>query len=81
MGHGTIRSDRPAPHAGEPAPLAYTAGDRVRHARFGEGIVVTSQLVRGEEEVTVAFVGQGVKRLIGSYAGLQMVNGRGQTDG
>jgi DNA helicase II / ATP-dependent DNA helicase PcrA len=51
--------------------LAWRAGDHVRHRRFGEGIVVTSQLVKGDEEVTVAFVGQGVKRLIAAYAGLE----------
>jgi hypothetical protein len=43
----------------------------VRHRRFGEGIIVSSQLVKGDEEVTVAFVGQGVKRLIAVYAGLE----------
>jgi DNA helicase-2/ATP-dependent DNA helicase PcrA len=49
----------------------WRTGDRVRHPRFGEGIVVSSQLVRGDEEVTVAFVGEGVKRLIAAYAGLE----------
>jgi DNA helicase-2/ATP-dependent DNA helicase PcrA len=49
----------------------WRAGDRVRHRRFGEGIVVSSQIVKGDEEVTVAFVGQGVKRLIAAYAGLE----------
>jgi DNA helicase-2/ATP-dependent DNA helicase PcrA len=51
--------------------LAWRAGDHVRHRRFGEGIVVSSQWVKGDEEVTVAFVGQGVKRLIAAYAGLE----------
>jgi DNA helicase II / ATP-dependent DNA helicase PcrA len=54
-----------------PTELAWRAGERVRHRRFGEGVVVTSQLVKGDEEVTVAFVGQGVKRLIAAYAGLE----------
>ena len=63
--------------AGEPAEagtgdeLAWRAGDRVLHRRFGEGIVVSSQWVKGDEEVTVAFVGQGVKRLVAAYAGLE----------
>jgi DNA helicase-2/ATP-dependent DNA helicase PcrA len=51
--------------------LEWRAGDHVRHRRFGEGIVVSSQWVKGDEEVTVAFVGQGVKRLIAAYAGLE----------
>ncbi len=50
---------------------AWHAGDRVRHRRFGEGIVVTSRLEKGDEWVTVAFVGQGVKELIAAYAGLE----------
>jgi hypothetical protein len=56
---------------GAPGDLAWRAGDHVRHRRFGEGIVVSSQWVKGDEEVTVAFVGQGVKRLIAAYAGLE----------
>ncbi len=81
LGHGTLRT-RPdvTGSTAAPATMKYRAGDRVRHARFGEGVVVTSQVVRGEEEVTVAFVGQGVKRLIGSYAGLEAVESRGETD-
>jgi DNA helicase-2/ATP-dependent DNA helicase PcrA len=57
--------------AGAGAENGWHAGDRVRHRRFGEGIVVSSQVVKGDEEVTVAFVGQGVKRLIAAYAGLE----------
>ena len=32
---------------------------------------MNSQWVSGDEEVTVAFNGHGVRRLIGSYAGLE----------
>jgi hypothetical protein len=71
LGSGTFEK------AGTPdaavAQLAWRAGDKVRHRRFGEGIVVNSQWVSGDEEVTVAFAGQGVRRLIGSYAGLERV--------
>ncbi|MGQ9548118.1 MAG: ATP-dependent helicase [Roseiflexus sp.] len=51
--------------------VAFFAGQKVRHAQFGEGIVVSSRLVEGDEEVTVAFVGKGVKRLLASFANLQ----------
>jgi DNA helicase-2/ATP-dependent DNA helicase PcrA len=69
LGSGGFRDVRPEPVSdGE---LAWRAGDRVRHRRFGDGIVVSSQWVSGDEEVTVAFEGQGVRRLIGSYAGLE----------
>jgi DNA helicase II / ATP-dependent DNA helicase PcrA len=53
------------------AEIAFRAGDHVRHRRFGEGIVVSSRLEKGDEWVTVAFVGQGVKELIAAYAGLE----------
>lgn len=48
----------------------WSAGDRVTHQRFGQGIVVSSRVVGEDEEVTVAFVGQGVKRLIARFAKL-----------
>ncbi|MPZ14417.1 MAG: AAA family ATPase [Chloroflexi bacterium] len=46
-------------------------GDRVFHPAFGAGVVVESALVRGDEEVTVAFEGKGVKKLSVAYAPLQ----------
>ena len=61
------RAEKPS----APVTAAWKAGDRVRHARFGDGVVVSSQVVKGDEEVTVAFVGEGVKRLIAAYAGLE----------
>lgn len=65
----TPPSRRPAPDG--PREVAFFAGQKVRHAQFGEGIVVSSKLVEGDEEVTVAFVGKGVKRLLASFANLQ----------
>jgi DNA helicase-2/ATP-dependent DNA helicase PcrA len=62
-------SRRSAPDG--PREAAFFAGQKVRHAQFGEGIVVSSKLVEGDEEVTVAFVGKGVKRLLASFANLQ----------
>jgi len=52
-------------------PAAYSAGDSVAHPLFGEGIVVSSRLVEGDEEVTVAFEGRGIKRLMASFAKLE----------
>jgi DNA helicase-2/ATP-dependent DNA helicase PcrA len=43
----------------------------VRHPTFGEGIVVMVKPAGGDEEVTVAFAGQGVKRLLASMARLE----------
>jgi DNA helicase-2/ATP-dependent DNA helicase PcrA len=45
----------PPPRPRIPGERQFRDGDRVRHARLGEGIVVTSKLTRADEEVTVAF--------------------------
>ncbi|MCH7706218.1 MAG: ATP-binding domain-containing protein [Chloroflexi bacterium] len=56
----------------EPAP--FKAGERVRHDRFGEGVVVSCKVSGEDHEVTVAFKGgSGVKRLLSSMAGLEKV--------
>ncbi len=64
----------PARGAGEPAgprEVSFFAGQKVRHATFGDGVVVSSKLVENDEEVTVAFAGKGVKRLLASFAKLE----------
>ena len=55
-----------------PGERYYRDGDRVLHASFGEGIVITSKLTRHDEEVTVAFVGSNVKTLAASIANLEI---------
>ncbi len=45
----------------------FQAGDRVFHTAFGEGMVVESKISGGDEEVSVAFKGRGVKRMLASY--------------
>ena len=59
------------PVSGVPGERRYRDGQRVRHRVFGEGVVVSSQLTRSDEEVAVAFPGQGVKKLMASLAGLE----------
>lgn len=52
----------------------YKAGDHVKHAAFGEGVVVNCIPNGQDYEVTVAFKGTaGVKRLLLSYAPLEKV--------
>ena len=53
------------------AALEFKAGDRVQHPGFGDGVVVSSKRSGADEEVEVAFVNKGVKRLIARYAGLK----------
>ncbi len=58
-----------------PGERRFRDGDRVRHPRFGDGIVVTSKLTRSDEEVTVAFRDPGVgrKTMLASIANLDVI--------
>jgi DNA helicase-2/ATP-dependent DNA helicase PcrA len=51
----------------------FQTGQRVRHARFGEGTVIESKITGNDEEVTVAFPGEGIKRLAASFANLVLI--------
>jgi DNA helicase II / ATP-dependent DNA helicase PcrA len=68
MSGGPVTPPEPKESTGEPT---FKAGDRVYHPAFGNGIVVSSRLLRGDEEVTVAFDQRGVKKLALSFAPLQ----------
>jgi DNA helicase-2/ATP-dependent DNA helicase PcrA len=65
------------PRGGEERPkrldVTFAAGDRVRHPKFGEGIVVSCQEEKsGDQLVIVAFKGEaGIKRLLLSFAALE----------
>ncbi len=50
----------------------FQIGMRVLHPKFGEGIVLATELDRDEEEVTVNFEAAGVKRLAASLANLEI---------
>jgi DNA helicase-2/ATP-dependent DNA helicase PcrA len=54
-----------------PGQRLYRDGDKVRHARFGDGVVVTSKLTRDDEEVTVAFREGGIRTMLASLANLE----------
>lgn len=87
--HSSAFDNRIAPHrASLPTPQAdddsepvarntprYRIGQRVRHAKFGEGTVIESKLTGNDEEVHVTFPGEGVKRLAASFAKLEIVEG------
>ena len=49
----------------------FNTGDKVVHAKFGQGIVMSSKLTGADEEVTIAFTSSGVKRLVASMAKLE----------
>ena len=60
----------------ETAPrMALATGDKVRHAKFGDGIVMDTKPSGDDVEVTVVFQeGQGFKRLLLSFAPLEKVD-------
>ena len=66
-----VRAARPV----IPGERRFRDGDRVRHGRWGDGIVVTSKLTRSDEEVTVAFKDPAVgrKQMLVSLANLEIV--------
>ena len=70
-------ADAPArpPRPVIPGERQYRDGDRVRHGRWGDGIVVTSKLTRSDEEITVAFKDPAVgrKTMLASLANLDLV--------
>jgi len=82
---GSLTTPRPvatpeSPSRRPPRPVVpgermYRDGDRVRHARWGDGIVVTSKLTRSDEEVLVAFRDPAVgrKTMLASLANLEII--------
>jgi DNA helicase-2/ATP-dependent DNA helicase PcrA len=51
----------------------YRSGQKVSHAKFGNGMVIESKLTGNDEEVVVAFEeGVGIKKLIASMAKLEL---------
>jgi DNA helicase-2/ATP-dependent DNA helicase PcrA len=64
------RAPAPSSPAGGPVEVSFFPGQRVRHNAFGEGVVVSSRLVDGDEEVTVSFADR-KRRLLASFARLE----------
>lgn len=64
------------PSTPQPASVStaqYKAGTRIRHAMWGEGIVLDSRMQDGDEIVDVVFESVGIKRLAASLANLQII--------
>jgi DNA helicase-2/ATP-dependent DNA helicase PcrA len=72
------RPARPVP-SGQPAPSAprFQTGDEVQHEVFGQGVVIESKSTVADEQVTVAFAGVGIKRLMASMAPMEKVEEAG----
>jgi DNA helicase-2/ATP-dependent DNA helicase PcrA len=74
---GTTLAPRAVPPAPpRPAPVVqqqYQANMRVRHPVWGEGLVIESRLLDGEETLDVIFESVGFKRLLASLAKLEII--------
>lgn len=70
-----VRRRKPAAAGAASKPMAHlTAGDKVRHATFGDGIVTECKPSGGDFQVTVAFKdGAGIKRLLLGFAPLEKI--------
>jgi len=64
-------SERRAKESPPPVLGQFKIGDRIHHKTFGEGTIVSIKMQDNDEEVTVAFPGKGVKRLLVSLAPLK----------
>jgi DNA helicase-2/ATP-dependent DNA helicase PcrA len=67
----SVRPPRPV----IPGERQFRDGDRVRHGRWGDGIVVTSKLTRSDEEITVVFKDPSIgrKTMLASLANLELI--------
>jgi DNA helicase-2/ATP-dependent DNA helicase PcrA len=52
----------------------FQTGDEVRHEVFGSGVVIDSKIVGADEQVTVAFAGVGLKRLMASMSPMEKID-------
>ena len=57
-----------------PNERSYRDGQRVRHAAFGEGLVVSGEITKFDEEVLVMFETVGLKKLAVSLAHLETIS-------
>jgi DNA helicase-2/ATP-dependent DNA helicase PcrA len=62
---------RPSPQSF--STLTLKVGDHVRHSKFGPGIVMNCNSTKDDQELTVAFEGAGVKKLLASLAPLDKI--------
>ena len=64
----------PGPRATAPVvEQKFRAGTRIKHATWGEGIVLDSRVQDGDELVDVVFESVGIKRLAASLANLKII--------
>jgi DNA helicase-2/ATP-dependent DNA helicase PcrA len=68
----TPRSSAPlSASSGNQRSGSFKAGERVTHPKFGDGAVVSVRDLGDDQEVTIAFVGAGIKKLMASLARIE----------
>jgi DNA helicase-2/ATP-dependent DNA helicase PcrA len=70
----TMAKPKTAEVPSRPVISEMKAGDRVRHAQFGEGVIVTCTFRGDDTELVVAFNGAGLKKLLLSFAKLEKIS-------
>lgn len=70
-GSGGTSSTTIAP---KPAVRVWNAGERVFHAKFGEGVILEAVERRGDQELAISFQRHGQKRLLASLAPLDPID-------
>jgi DNA helicase-2/ATP-dependent DNA helicase PcrA len=62
-----------SPSAPEQPPVAFEAGLKVFHPKFGEGFIHSVADRRGDQELEIEFRLHGTKRLLASLARLDVI--------
>ena len=66
-------SSKPKPKMVDNTGLKVNIGDKVRHSKWGEGMVVQVKDKEGDKELSISFQGKGIKRLLQSIAPIEIV--------
>ncbi len=69
----TIASPARRERAAAPAAAAFKIGQKVKHAVFGQGVVLGTVGEGDDAQITVAFPKVGVKKLVAGFARLEKV--------
>jgi DNA helicase II / ATP-dependent DNA helicase PcrA len=70
----SLTTPAPPPNPAKPTSQQYKPGERVRHDKFGEGIILKSEMEQNTEFVEVQFQGKhGKKRLSMDFAKLEKI--------
>lgn len=66
-------ASKPKPKMVDNTGLKVNIGDKVRHSKWGEGMVVQVKDKDGDKELSISFQGKGIKRLLQSIAPIEIV--------